>query len=488
MKIALLGLGVEGKSAQHYFAKQVPTPDITVFDPITPAEVATRDWSEYDLVLRSPSLPPVGQGLAAQNYPTPAELANYQFSSLTKYFFTHCPAPILGVTGTKGKGTTCSLAAAVLKEICKSSQHHVWLVGNIGQPALDDLPQIQAQDFVVFELSSFQLWDLEQSPHVAVVLGIEPDHLNVHRDYAEYVAAKSQIVRHQSAQDFCIYNQTSADATAIAQLSPGQKLAFPATKAPAQLAEALDALRLLGAHNRDNAEAALLAVASMLDLSLAELLERHLPEVKAGLASFQGLPHRLEHVRTVNGVDFYDSSYSTDATAMQAALASFPKRSVVLILGGHDKTHNQDFATIQQILTSATNLKHLILMGESGNALARELSNLNLPHTVIPFPASNNYATTSERDPNGTNTTNTTSNTPSVVADPAGGASPSVAADSAGGTTPGVAAMEQAVQAAWQHAEPGDVVLLSPAAASFDLYQNASDRGAVFQATTLELK
>ena len=486
MKIALLGLGVEGKSAQHYFTKQVPTPDITVFDPITPAEVAARDWSEYDLVLRSPSLPPVGQGLAAQNYSVPAKLTDYHFSSLTKYFFAHCPAPILGVTGTKGKGTTCSLAAAVLKEICKSSQRHVWLVGNIGQPALDDLPQIQAQDFVVFELSSFQLWDLEQSPHVAVVLGIEPDHLNVHRDYAEYVAAKSQIARHQSAQDFCIYNQTSADATAIAQLSPGQKIAFPTAEAPAQLAEALDALRLLGAHNRSNAEAALLAVASMLNLSLAELLEQHLPEVKAGLASFRGLPHRLEHVRTVNGVDFYDSSYSTDATAMQAALASFPKRSVVLILGGHDKTHNQDFATIQQILTSATNLKHLVLMGESGNALARKLSDLNLPHTVIPLPASN--TATSERDPNGTNAANATSSTPSVAADPAGGTIPSVAADPTGGTAPGVAAMQQAVQAAWQHAEPGDVVLLSPAAASFDLYQNASDRGAVFQAATLELK
>ena len=437
MKIALLGLGVEGRSAQNYFAKQSPAPEITVFDPISPAEVAARDWSDFDLILRSPSLAPVGRGLAAKDYQIPANLAAYNFSSLTKYFFDHCPAPILGVTGTKGKGTTCSLAAAVLRQILAPQGRRVWLVGNIGNPALDDLPQIQPKDIVVFEMSSFQLWDLEKSPHVAVVLAIEPDHLNVHRDYAEYVLAKSQIVRHQTSQDTCVYNQTNADATKIAKLSAGTKLGFPLNKISPALSDALDSLQLLGAHNRDNAEAALLAVAAMLDLSLDELLTQHLPAIKAGLAEFKGLPHRLELVRELNQVKFYDSSYSTDATAMQAALASFT-RPIILILGGHDKTHNTDFPEICHILQQCPHLKHVILMGESGNALAPQLPDA----TVIPMP----------KDANA-----------------------------------GQAAMTQAVAAAWALAAPNDVILLSPAAASFDLFKNASERGDVFQAAVRAL-
>ena len=296
---------------------------------------------------------------------------------------------------------------------------------------------------MVFELSSFQLWDLTVSPHVAVVLGIEPDHLNVHRDFAEYVEAKSQIIRHQKPGDICVYNAENAESRRLAELTPGEKRAFPVTMTP-QLEEALASLKLLGEHNRHNAEAALLAAAGMLDLSLEELLDQHFEAVREGLANFEGLPHRLELVKSWQGVDFYDSSYSTDATAMQAALGSFT-RPVILILGGHDKTANADFAEIREILRAAKNLKQVILVGESGEALGAESPELG-------------DAAPDEREV-------------------AVGSTGTPAADAGLGRQ----VLTAAVQTALQAADSGDVILLSPAAASFDMFKDASQRGEVFQ-------
>ena len=410
MKIAILGLGREGSSAKKYFEEQMPTAEIEVFDPITPAEIAARDWSEFDLVMRSPSLSPPGCGLAASTYPQRDQWQTSNFSSVTRYFFAHCPAPIL-----------------------------------------DKLPQITERDLVVFELSSFQLWDLTVSPHVAVMLGIEPDHLNVHRDFAEYVEAKSQIVRHQKPGDICVYNAENAESRRMAELTPGEKRAFPVTMTP-QIEEALASLKLLGEHNRHNAEAALLAAAGMLGLSLDELLKQHFDAVRAGLANFEGLPHRLELVKSWQGVDFYDSSYSTDATAMQAALGSFT-RPVILILGGHDKTANADFAEIREILRAAKNLKQVILVGESGEALGAESPELGTVIDRAQFDAAPD-----EREV-------------------AVGSTGTPAADAGLGRQ----VLTAAVQTALQAADSGDVILLSPAAASFDMFKDASQRGEVFQ-------
>ncbi len=347
MKIAILGYGKEGKSAESYFQKQHH--DIKIFDNFTPEDIAQKDFSDFDLILRSPSLQP-----------------HLGWSSMTKYFFDHCPCPIIGVTGTKGKGTTCSMITAILKSL----GHKVWLVGNIGTPALDILDQVQSQDVVVYEMSSFQLWDLEKSPHVAVVLRVESDHLNVHKDYDDYVSAKTNIVRHQTAQDFCIYNQNNTVSTNIAMQSAGTKIPYPVANKSAQLSHILDTLKLPGQHNRENAEAALNAVAAYLGQSLEELLEHYTMPIHETLANFQGLPHRLQFLRELKNVKYYDDNFSSAFPAMDVALAAFPNQPIILITGGKDR--GIDLTPTRERLLYTPNLAKVFLIGETGKKLTSD--------------------------------------------------------------------------------------------------------------------
>lgn len=415
MKIAILGYGKEGKSAQSYFQKH--NHDTTIFDNFTPQSLAKEDFSSFDLILRAPSLPPQAD-----------------WSSMTKYFFEHCPCSIIGVTGTKGKGTTCSIITALLKAL----SHKVWLVGNIGTPALDILDKIQASDIVVYEMSSFQLWDLEQSPHVAVVLPIEPDHLNIHQDYQDYVNAKANIAKYQTSDDFCIYYNQNPDSIQIAKQSSGHKLPYPLSDNRTQLDEVLNHLTLRGQHNRENAEAALLAVAAALGQSLDDLLNQYKAAIIQTLSTFQGLPHRLQYLCTLNHVDYYDDNFCTNAPSQLVALKAFPDDKVVLIAGGRDKTNNEDLPEIAMNIQSSRNIVKVILMGESGHELAKILP----PDSFIV-----------------------------------------------------VESLADAVKTARQVAEqllnnkPSEkvIILMSPAAASFDMFENVYDRGAQFQSLIQEL-
>ena len=402
MRIALLGYGKEGRAAERYFGGKFGA-EFEILTDFTDAEVAERDFSEFDLVLRSPSVRP-----------------HEGWSSLTQYFFENCPCPIIGVTGTKGKGTTCSLIKSLLEALGKK----VFLVGNIGVPAIEVLDELTADSVAVYEMSSFQLWDLEISPEVAVVLPIEPDHLNVHRDFDEYVEAKANIARFQDATDFVIYYSKNEFSRRIADISDAEKVAYPNDKYDLVIRENL---AIPGRHNRENAEAALRAVAAYLGMTIDELLEKYPDEVARGLHDFKGLPHRLEFLRTLGGVDYYDDNFATNPASTKVALEAFPERKVVLILGGRDKTGGEDYLEVVSLLKSP-NVVRAILMGESGHDITAKYP--ELPNTEV------------------------------------------------------VESLAEAVIAAKTYAddiEEGGLVLMSPAAASFDMFENVYDRGKQYQ-------
>ena len=219
MRIALLGYGKEGQAAEKYFSKFGAEFEIlTDFDP---KEIAKRDFSGFDLVLRSPSV-----------HPFPGA------TSLTRYFFEKCPCPIIGVTATKGKGTTCSFIKSLLDALGEKA----FLVGNIGEPAINALDDLTPDSVVVYEMSSFQLWDLERSPVVAVVGTIEPDHLNVHDGFDDYISAKANIGRHQSSSDTLVYFANNPDTKRIADQSPARKLTYPTADIPIDMPIIINAL------------------------------------------------------------------------------------------------------------------------------------------------------------------------------------------------------------------------------------------------------
>ena len=401
MKIALLGYGKEGQAAEKYFKTHFNA-KCDIFENFTPEEIKQRDYSDYDIILRSPSVPPLG---------LPNE------SSLTRYFFDHCPCPIIGVTATKGKGTTCSF----IKSILDSLNQDTYLVGNIGTPAIEVLDNLKPTSVVVYEMSSFQLWDLEKSPHIAVLGHLEPDHLNVHKNYADYLNAKANITRWQTANDYLIYYSKNPETTKIADTSKAAKVPYPYEVSD----DILKAVYLPGKHNQENALAAIAAVASYKNISPDEFIREEKSEIITGLSSFRGLPHRLEFLRELNGVKYYDDNFSTNPSSTRVAVNSFPGNNLVLIIGGRDKTNYKDLPEIYEIL-QAPQIKKIILIGESGHEFTKRYKDERFILTE---------------------------------------------------------SLKQAVNIAKSTAETlkNAVVIMSPAAASFDMFENVYDRGEQYQ-------
>jgi UDP-N-acetylmuramoylalanine--D-glutamate ligase len=429
MNIAILGFGVEGESAHKYFRAKYPDAFITVYDQNTesknklPSDVkfvgGVKDFKGItaDIAVKTPAIPPWNVEVTGE------------VTTITREFLKVCPAPVIGVTGTKGKGTTSSMIKAILDAAGKRA----WLVGNIGVGALDILPLVKPEDIIVYELSSFQLWDLDVSPHVAVVLGIEPEHLDVHKDLADYVNAKANIAKNQKAEDYVIFRQGNEHATGISELSAGQKIPYPAQHAAhVENGEfyydndplcAVSAVKLPGNHNRDNACAAINAVRPWV---------KDGDDIERGLMSFDGLPHRLRFVNSVNGVEYYDDSISTTPGSAIAALASFEQPKII-ILGGSDK--GADYSPLVQKIKDSE-VRRVILMGSEAHKIEQLLKEAGISrYTNL-----------------GMETT-----------------------------------MDDVVQAAASSAEPGDVVLMSPACASFDMFKNYADRGGQFIDAVLKL-
>lgn len=403
MNIALAGFGQEGKASYDYWNRDGNTLTITdergVVDDL-PRDVSTilgpdafSKLGDFDLIIRSPSVNPKKLPYGDKVW------------SATNEFFQKCPAPIIGVTGTKGKGTTSSLIASILSAAGKT----VHLVGNIGTSALAELSAISSDDIVVFELSSFQLWDIQKSPHIAVVLAIEADHLDVHDNMDDYVYAKANITAHQSSDDIVIFNAANDIARSIAEQSSAQQIKYPEQSIMDTYGSSLV---IPGRHNIENAAAAVAAVQEYVTDS---------ETIKQGLQLFTGLPHRLKFVAEKNGVKYYDDSIATTPGSAIAALASFDAAKV-LILGGKDKGADYTELIESCVAAEAT----VIAVGANGPEVAQLCREAGVP--VV--------------EENGD--------------------------------------MDAIVKRAAETSGPGSVVLLSPAAASFDMFKSYGDRGDKF--------
>lgn len=429
MNIAILGFGVEGESAHKYFRAKYPDAFITAYDQNLepknrlPSDIkfvgGVKDFTGItaDIAVKTPAIPPWNVGVTGE------------VTTITREFLKNCPAPVIGVTGTKGKGTTSSM----IKSIFDTAGKRAWLVGNIGVGALDILALVKPDDIVVYELSSFQLWDLDISPHVAVVLGIEPEHLDIHKDFSDYVNAKANIAQHQKAEDYVIFRQGNEYSAKISELSAGLRIPYPSQHAvhvengefyyDTDSICSESAVRLPGKHNRDNACAAISAVWPWV---------KDGNDIERGLMSFEGLPHRLKLVRSVNGVDYFDDSIGTTPGSAIAALASFEQPKII-ILGGSDK--GADYSELVQKIKES-DVRRVILMGSEAHKIEQLLKAAGISrYTNL-----------------GMDTT-----------------------------------MSDVVSTAANSAESGDVVLFSPACASFDMFKNYADRGDQFISAVMSL-
>ncbi|HSX00828.1 MAG TPA: UDP-N-acetylmuramoyl-L-alanine--D-glutamate ligase [Candidatus Saccharimonas sp.] len=444
-KIAILGYRSEGIAAYRYW--KAKGADITICDQLeTPAAslpegVATqlgpdylKDLDRFDVIVRSPGLNP--SKILAVN-PT----VGPKITTIVNEFLAASPTRnLVGVTGTKGKGTTTTLIAKMLEATGKQ----VFVGGNIGTPVLDLLPQLTPDSWAVLELSSFQLYDVTNpTPHIAVCLMIAPEHLDWHGTMDDYLLGKSQLFAHQQAGDIAVYFAQNDYSKHIAAARPGTKIPYFAEPGAVvkdgsitiagQTICRTDELGLLGEHNWQNACAAVTAVWQVAPDAEA---------IRSVLVSFTGLEHRLELVREVGGVKYYDDSFGTTPETAIVAIQAFAQPKVV-ILGGSDKGAN--FTALAGVVQTA-NVREVVLIGNMANPQHRSIS----PSIEAELKAAGYTAITSLVKP--------------------------------GGPT-----MAEAVAAARAAAQPGDVVLLSTGCASFDMFKDYKDRAAQFQAAVSRL-
>ena len=334
-------------------------------------------------------------------------------------------APIIAVTGTNGKSTTTTLIGQILQAGGKS----VLVGGNIGIPFIS-LVDREAPDFLVVEISSFQMEAIEKfRPKISVVLNITPDHLERHKTIEAYIRLKEKVSENQTESDYLILNQDDPNTKNLGQNSRAQKLFFSArdsVKTGVFLRENALMLRKNATekkicHLDDLNQVMQWQVENVLAASLASsLLDIPLETIAETLKQFTGLEHRMEWVRTYRGIDFVNDSKGTNVGAVQKSLESL-SRPVVLIAGGKD--NESDFLPLQQVFKQK--VKHLILIGEARSKFRQILN------------GSFNYEEANS--------------------------------------------MEDAVQKATGNAASGDVVLLSPACASFDMFIDYRDRGDQFK-------
>ena len=452
-KIAIVGFGVDTEDVLPFLLEN--DCEVTVIDRKAALETEWRsdsrihwqlgkenfgDLTRYDLVIRNPAIYRYRAEIVE------AEKKGVEISSKTKIFFDLCPAKIIGVTGTKGKGTTSML----IYEMLKVGGKDIYLGGNIGVGMFNFLPKLTPESWVVLELSSFQLIDLHKSPHIGVVLMTTVEHQDWHVSPEEYVNAKKSIVEFQTKDDFAVINDDYENSRLIGKEGQGRKFYFSRThkiESGCYLNNAVvmyqyrdtrggivnkNEIKLRGEHNVENVMAAALA---------AHCAGGSLENIRKVVQTFKGLEHRLEEVATINGVTFYNDSFSTVPETTIAAIKSFTE-PVILIVGGSDKGSNYD--ELGKTIVEMGNVKKVLAVGSMASRI----------QTAIKACARGPLA-------QGVNT-------PEIIV--------------------GLKNMEEIVLKAYTMATSGDVVLLSPACASFDMFKDYKDRGTQFKKAVLSLQ
>lgn len=341
MRIAIVGFGREGRSVLRFLRRtaEYRRAEITILDR-TQGPQYLRNLAIFDLVIKTPGIPFHTSGIQK------ALKQGVVFSSATQLFFEHKKGMVIGITGTKGKGTVATL----LFQMLKSCGKRVFLAGNVGVPMLNILPKLTKNSIIILELSSFQLDRLPYSPHIAVALEVFPDHLDWHGSFAEYVRAKAYITQNQKHGDSAFFFEHNAESKKIAQQSRGRKIAVRPDIF--SLFHARD-LKIPGHHNFKNA---------VMAASVALFLGCRGEVVQRVVTRFRGLPQRLQLVGIVNGVRFYNDSASTNPYAASAAVQAF-EEPFVLIAGGRDKGR-VSHAPLAKVLKGSAAMA-VVLFGEN---------------------------------------------------------------------------------------------------------------------------
>jgi UDP-N-acetylmuramoylalanine--D-glutamate ligase len=371
-KILVVGFGVEGKILTNYFLsdcevtvadrKNIEEFDSKIVDEYTKQGVRWQTGDRYldglenfDLIAHSPAITAdVREKIYA---------SGVQTTTQTQIFLDKVKTNnTIGVTGTNGKGTTCTL----IYEILKAAGKRVFLVGNIGEGMLNHLDEINENDWVVMELSSYQLRDITKSPHIGVVLNITPDHMNIHVDMDEYIDSKANLIRYQELNDIAVLNGDYEVTKQIAEYAKGEVIMFHKADI-----EDKYSLKIPGKHNFENAAAAL-AVCKV--ASIENSVVRNVFE------TFDGLEHRLQIVANKNGIKYVDDSISTNPATVLAAIKAFPDPKI-LILGGSDK--KAEFQRMSAEITADKTIKAIILTGATADILEQNLKGAGFDRPVI---------------------------------------------------------------------------------------------------------
>lgn len=449
-KVAVIGLGVSNLPLLDYLYEKGSI--VTVFDDRNIDKISKEAIEKvnkyeftssfgtnnldklvgFDLIFRSPSCMPTKKELVEE------EKRGAIVTSEIEMLMEMAPCKVIGVTGSDGKTTTTSL----IYEIVKNAGYNTHLGGNIGIPLFTKLKDIEPEDVIVLELSSFQLMNMNISPDISVITNITPNHLNIHASYEEYIDAKKNIFKNQTEDGIVVLNYDN-ELTRNCKPEANGKVIYFSSKEKLEngiivdqdvIKECEDRLRkhiintkdihLRGMHNYENVAAAIAATKSFIDIET----------IVDAIKNFKGVEHRIEFIRELDGVKWYNDSIGTSPTRTIAGLNSFDE-DIILIAGGYDK--HLDYEPIAKPIVD--NVKGLILIGQTSEkiyeAVTKELEKQNKELDIYQC---NEFS--------------------------------------------------QIVEVARKIAKPGQVVLFSPASASFDLFENFAQRGNKFKELVNDLK